>query len=368
MKFFILAMMVLPFMFWSCQNRGNVITIGAILPLTGDLASFSEPLKRGMNLAIEEINSKGGINGLKLQVIFEDDRGEPRTAISAYQKLVNIDNVPMIIGGMFSASTLAMAPLAQRDQIVLLSPTSSAIEITDAGDFIFRIYPSDIYDGIFLAKFAYDNLNARRIAIVYEQVASVVAIANKFRSEFESFGGEIVVFDGYNSDLSDFSSIIRRVSNANPDVVFIPGNLTPMANLLIQAKQLGFQGQFLTISTFYDGRILELAREAAEGVLFSSPMFDLTSDTPEMANFIALYRERYNTDPSILVGYGYDVVRIAALALQNGTTPQEIRNSLRQIEDFPGVTGNTTFDCNGDVSKELKIMTVKNGTFVPYIN
>lgn len=347
-------------------NKQEVITIGAVLPLTGDMASYSAPLKRGMDLALEEINSKGGVNNTKLQIIYEDDKGEAKTAISAYRKLVDIDNVPMVIGGMFSVSTFAIAPLAEKEHRVLLSPTASAIELTTAGDYIFRIYPSDIYDGIFLAQFAHEDLKAAKVAVIYEQVASVVAIANKFKSDFESFGGKIVSFDGYNSDIKDFSTIIKKASNANPDIVFIPGNLNPMANLLIQAKHLGFQKQFLTISTFYDNKIFELAKDATEGVLFSSPMFDPTSNTPEMVNFVTLYKEKYNIEPDILGGYGYDVVRIAATALQNGTESEKIKDSLYRIKDYPGVTGNTTFDSNGDVSKELKIMKVENGTFVPY--
>lgn len=350
----------------KANNKQEVITIGAVLPLTGNMASYSAPLKRGMDLAVEEINRKGGINNVKLQIIYEDDKGEAKTAISAYRKLVDIDNVPMVIGGMFSVSTFAIAPLAEKEHIVLLSPTASAIELTTAGDYIFRIYPSDIFDGIFLAQFAHEGLKAAKVAVIYEQVASVVAIANKFKSDFEYFGGQIVSFDGYNSDVKDFSTIIKKVSNTNPDIIFIPGNLNPMANLLIQAKRLGFQKQFLTISTFYDNKIFELAKDATEGVLFSSPMFDPTSNTPEMVDFVTLYKKQYNIEPDILGGYGYDVVNISAIALQNVAEPKKIKSSLLQIKDYPGVTGNTTFDSNGDVSKELKIMKVKNGAFVPY--
>lgn len=369
MRLFAIIRVALLFLFAlsSCKDKRDVITIGAILPLTGDMASYSAPLKRGMDLAIQEINNKGGINNVELEIIYEDDRGEAQTAISAYRKLVDIDNVPMVIGGMFSVSTFAIAPLAEREQKVLLSPTASAIEITDAGDYIFRIYPSDIFDGVFLAQFAYNDLQARKVAIIYEQVASVVAITNKFKSDFEILGGEIVSFDGYNSDNKDFSSIIKKVSNANPDIVFIPGNLNPMSNLLIQAKQLGLQRQFVTISTFYDNKILELAKDATEGVLFSSPMFNPESDAPEIMEFVTLYKDRYGIDPDILGGYGYDVVKIAAMALQNGTEPEMVKNSLYQITDYPGITGSTTFDRNGDVTKELKIMKVENGAFVPYI-
>lgn len=350
----------------ACKEKQDTIKIGAILPLTGDMASYSAPLKRGMDLAIQEINSKGGINNFKLEIIYEDDGGEAQSAISAYRKLIDIDNVSMVIGGMFSVSTFAIAPLAEREQKVLLSPTASAIELTAAGDYIFRIYPSDIYDGIFLAQFAHNSLKAEKIAIVYEQVASVVAIANKFKSDYEALGGKVVVFDGYNSELTDFSSIIKKVTNTNPDVVFIPGNLNPISNLLIQAKQLGLKKQFLTISTFYDKKILELGKDAAEGVLFSSPMFDPASDSPEISEFVSSYKSRYNIEPDILGGYGYDVVKIAAMALQNGTDAEAIKNCLYTIKDYPGITGSTTFDQNGDVSKELKIMKVKNGEFVPY--
>lgn len=354
--------------YFKIRNSDNVSTIkiGAVLPLTGDMSSYATSLKKGMDLAIEEINSNGGIDNKKLLVVYEDDKGEAKNAVSAYRKLVDIDNTQLIIGGMFSVQTFAMAPLAEKEHKVLLSPTASAIELTTAGDYIFRIYPSDIYDGIFLSEFAFNELKSRKVAIVYEQVASVVAIANKFKSDFESFGGEVVVFDGYNSELKDFSTIVRKVSNADPDIVFIPGNLTPMANLLIQSKQLGLKKQFLTISTFYDEKIFELAKDAAENVLFSSPMFDPTSNTPEMENFVSLYKTQYNVEPDILGGYGYDVVKIAAYALQNGTNADQIKNSLYKINNFPGVTGSTTFDSNGDVSKELKIMKVENGAFVPY--
>ena len=348
------------------SKEGTDITIGAILPMTGNLASYAEPLKRGMDLAVHCINQQGGIDGKNLRIVYEDDRGEAPTAVSAYRKLVDMDYVPMVIGGMFSASTFAIAPLAEQEHIVILSPTASAIELTDAGDYIFRIYPSDIYDGAFLARFAWDTLGAKKVAIVYEQVASVVAIADRFKSDFEAAGGEVAVYDGYRSDLNDFNSLVKKVKDAKPDVLFFPGNLTPMANLLVQAKRMALNTKLLTISTFFDAKILELTQNASEGVMFSTPMFDPSDSSPEMVEFVKVYMEMYGIEPDILGGYGYDVVRIAAEALGKGMTPDQIKNALYAIEDFPGVTGRTTFDENGDVTKDLKMMAVKNGTFQPF--
>lgn len=347
-------------------ERDTTVTIGAILPMTGDLASYADPLKRGMDLAVAQINSQGGINGKKLTIVYEDDRGEAPTAISAYRKLVDTEYVPMVIGGMFSVSTFAIAPLAEREHVVLLSPTASAIELTDAGDYIFRIYPSDIYDGAFLARFAWDELESKKVAILYEQVASVLAIAERFKADFEAEGGQVVVFDGYRSDVNDFSSLIKKVKDVKPDVLFFPGNLTPMANLLVQAKRMELNTKLLTISTFFDAKILELTKNASEGVMFSTPMFDPSAETPKMTAFVNAYKEMYGIDPDILGGYGYDVVRIAAEALKNGTEPDQIKEALYAIEDFPGVTGMTTFDENGDVNKDLKMMMVNDGTFQPY--
>ncbi|MDR0602801.1 MAG: ABC transporter substrate-binding protein [Bacteroidales bacterium] len=349
------------------DKKHEIINIGAILPMTGDLANYAISLKKGMDLAVEEINSKGGINNALLNVIYEDDKGEAKNAISAYRKLVDIDKVQMVIGGMFSVSTFAIAPLAEKEHKVLLSPTASAIELTTAGDYIFRIYPSDIYDGIFLSEFAAKSLSARKIAIAFEQVASITAISNRFKENFEALGGIVVFFEGYNSDIKDFSSILKKIDNIKPDLVFIPGNINSMANFLIQAKKLNIKYQYLTISTFYDPKIIELAKDATEGILFSSPMFDPNSENKEVKLFVQLYQTKYNATADILGGYGYDVVNIAGKSLQNGNIADAIKNNLYQIKDFPGVTGTTTFNSNGDVDKELRIMTVKGGKFEPYI-
>jgi branched-chain amino acid transport system substrate-binding protein len=349
------------------KNQGKEINIGAILPLTGDAGSYGAALKKGMDVALAGINAQGGINGKKLVVIVEDSQADPAKAVSAFNKLRSVDRVPMVLGDMFSAGTLAIAPIAERNKIILLSPSASAVDLTKAGDYIFRIYPSDTYDGTYLAQFAHDKEHAKTVAIVFMQTASISAVVQVFKSEFEKAGGKVVCSEAYKEGDTDFRSQLAKAKAANPDVMFIPGYLKEMANLLKQAKEMGIKMQFLSISTFADPKILALAGGAAEGVKFSSPAFDAKSTTPEMQTFVQMFRKNYNAEPDIMAGYGYDVVNIAAQALRasGNITPDSIKQALYNIKDYPGVTGKTTFDSNGDVVKEMRMMSVKNGTFVP---
>lgn len=360
----ILIIGVVGLIVWKRDMKdGDTVKIGAILPLTSDLSSYATQLKKGMDLAVE-LNNQNSTK--KIEILFEDDRGEAKDAVSAYRKLVDVNKTQLIIGGMFSSSALAIAPAAEKDGVVLLSPTASAIDLTDAGDYIFRIYPSDVYDGIFLANYAFDNLGAKNIAIVYEQVSSVSAISKKFKEIYTSKGGDVVYESGYSSDISDFTSLLMKVKQARPDLVFIPGNIIPIANLLNQAKNMNIDSKFLTISTAYDPKIIELSKSASEGLLFSAPMFDPNGTSSEMQTFSQQYKKKYGEEPDILGGYGYDVVNIALQALSHGVVADSIKKALYGITDFPGVTGNTTFDNNGDVVKDLKMMTIKNGEFVSF--
>ena len=349
------------------RGDGREITIGAILPLTGDAGSYGAGLKRGMDLALEQVNGDGGINGRDLVIKVEDSQADPAKAVNAFNKLRSVDRIPMVLGDMFSAGTLAIAPIAERNKIVLLSPTASAVELTDAGDYIFRIYPSDTYDGTYLAHYAKDVMHVQRVAIVPMQTASIAAIVDVFRKAFEKAGGHIVAVETYREGDVDFRTQLTKVKATNPDLIFMPGYLKEMATMLRQAKELGISGPFLSISTFFDPKILELAGNAADGVMFSAPAFDPGSDSADIQTFVNSFRAKYGQEPDILAAYGYDVVMIAAKALRQAgdLDPASIKTALYSIQGYPGITGQTTFDANGDVNKALRMMTVRNGDFTP---
>jgi len=348
----------------SKDSDEDVVKVGAILPLTGDTASYGQALKSGMDLAVQEVNSGGGVNGRQLRIIYEDSRGVPSQAVSSINKLIGSDRVPIVIGDMFSANTLAIAPIAEQKKTVLLSPTASAIELTNAGDFIFRIYPSDTYDGDFLARYVASQ-GMKKVGIIYLQVSSISSVVETFVSVAEGQGVTVSSKDGYQEGSKDFRALLLKAKQKQPDVIFIPGYLNEMAVLLKQAKELGISIPFISVSTFYDPKILELAGDAAEGVVFSSPAFDPQSQSPEIQSFVKAFKVAYEREPDILAGYGYDVVKIAAEAIGNAQKIKSsaIQDALYNIRDYPGVTGKTSFDQNGDVAKALRMMRVENGEF-----
>lgn len=370
---FLIALSAIVFVFAGCNscNQSKVetkkqIRIGAILPLTGDAANYGNGLKKGMDLAIMEINSDS--TNAQIQIIYEDDKGIPTVGISAYNKLKSIDKVYFIIGGMFSNVALSIAPIVEKDSIILMSPTASAVEFSKFGDHVFRIYPSDSYDGDFLADFSFNKLQSKSVAIVTVDAASTVEISKVFSDKFKSLGGKISSTNNYKRGERNFRTILQKLKSDSSEVVFIPGYIDDIATLLKQSKELGLNKIYLSISTVYDKKLIEIAGAAADGLIFSAPAYDANNVNSETKEFVKLYTEINNTTPDILAAYGYDVVKISYKAISNSPKRNlsEIITNLYETKDFPGVTGNTSFDKNGDVVKQLKILTVRNGAFVEY--
>lgn len=270
----------------GCSTKSNTesIQIGSILPLTGDMASYGNGLKKGMDLASQIINSD---STLKLNIVYEDGQGIPNKSVSAFQKIILQQNVPLVIGPMFSSTTLAVAPIAEKNKIVLLSPTASTIDLTKSGDYIFRIYPSDTYDGVFLANYTINELKPQKVAVLYENTASVSAIVDIYKHNLSDKDIDICSFEGYDPKTTNFKPALIKIKEDQPDLLFFPGTLNSMTIILKQANEIGFKCTFLTISTFFDPKILELAGKSAENVLFSTPMFNIDNPSSEMVLFRA---------------------------------------------------------------------------------
>jgi len=361
-----LAALAASVLFVGCQPKSD-IKIGAILPLTGDAAKWGQASKNAIDLAVEGINKSGGISGRKVAVLFEDDRGGVTDATNAMTKLVKVDKVPLVLGTLFSSATLAIAPIANENKVVLLSPASSAPKITQAGDFIFRNCASDVYEGGIMAGFVHDTLKYRKVGVAYINNDYGLGLKTEFETAFKAKGGEIVASEAFDQGATDFRSLLLKIKAAAPDAIYLPGYPPEMGRLLRQAKELGINKQFLSVVIFEDPRVLELAGGAAEGVIYSCQIFDPTSGEANVRKFVTAYKTKYGSDPDIYAGLSYDAMNIAALAIKNGgTTGGGIRDALYKIRDFPGVTGVTTFDQNGDVTKPIGLKMVRNGKFEWY--
>lgn len=348
----------------GCSKKSKEIKIGVINSLTGSGAPYCENLQNALLLAEKEINLSGGIKGRKIKLIMEDDKTSPTVAVSAMNKLVNVNKVPVIIGPASSSSVMACAPIANKTKTVLLSPGAASPNITEAGDFIFRNRASGAAEGIEIAKFAYKKLRLRKIAILYINTDYGPGFSKAFETQFTQLGGHIVGVETYDQGATDFRTQITKLKRLNPDGVYLVGVPIEAGNILKQSSEMGFTTQFLT-NNMESPDLIKIAGKAAEGIYFAIPAFDPNSPHPKVQEFVKKYRAKYGRDPDMFAVNAYDAVYLVKLAIKKGGyNGERIKNAFYGIKDFPGINGNLSFDENGDVVKPLTIKTVKKGKFV----
>lgn len=340
------------------------IRLGSVLPLTGSAAVWGQNAKMGMDLAVSEINARGGVNGKTLHILYEDSQSDPKTATSSLQKLISANGVQSVIGDIASSSVLAMAPIAQRNHVVLLSPGASNPDISNAGDFIFRNWQSDALEGEVDARYAFSQLGWKRVACLFVNNAYGAGLTTVFSEIFGKLGGHIVAREGYAQGSTDLRAQTNNVAAAKPDGIYLPGYPPEMATALKQMRETGVHLPILSVQAFDDPEIVRRAGEAAEGVVFSVPKPPDPASSV-VANFRSAYKSRYSKDPGVCSDTGYDAVRILAWAFDQGAwTGPEIREKLATLKDFPGAAGMTTFDANGDVLRDFVFRRIQAGRAV----
>jgi branched-chain amino acid transport system substrate-binding protein len=340
------------------------VGIGVLLPLTGDAAVYGRAIKNGIELALAQAasNQKDAVN-----LLYEDDRSQATAAVSAAQKLINLDKVPAIVGGAMSSTAEAIIPICDANHVVLVSPTATKPSLIRMGQYFFRLWPSDDYDGKVMAETAYNKLGLRRIGILYVNLAYGLGIAQVFEREFKKFGGTISSSDGYPQGATDFRTLLTRIAGTRPDAIYLPGYVGEVTQILKQAKELGLKIRFLGVNSLYDPKLVEVAGDAAEGAIFTYPTFDTKSQDPAVVLFVQEYRAKYGSDPDAFAAQGYDSLRVLLRALATGAmNGQAIRDALLTGGVFEGPGGSFTFDRQGDVEKPLRLLEVKDGRFVQF--
>jgi len=342
------------------------IVIGSFAPLTGNVAYIGEDSKNSITLGLEEINAQGGINGKQLEVIFEDSRCDAKTATSATNKLVNIDKVPVIIGTICSAATLAGAPIAEQNKVVMVSAGSSNPSITDSGDYIFRTWPSDALQGVVMAEHVFNVEGLKTAAVMYQNSDYNVGLAEVFMKHFKKIGGQILADEKYEPESKDFRTSITKIKAANPEAIYIvPYNEGGLVTR--QLKELGVNARIFSAETYGTQNVLDDAAGSAERVIYATPKFDETN--PESKTFLEKYTKRFGKSPSLVAAAAnaYDNAMLVAQAIEiHGPESDKIRDFLYNVKDYPGAAGKLTIDENGDALKDFQLMIVKDNEFKKY--
>jgi branched-chain amino acid transport system substrate-binding protein len=344
-------------------NATQQVTFGCVTSLTGEGATYGLATRRGVDLALDEINGKRPPGKPRVVVVYEDDRLDATVGRTAFQKLVSVDHVPAVLGAFGSSVTLAIAPIAEQNKVVLFSASSTADEIKNAGKYIFRNVPTNRAQGARAAHFVRDHLHAKTAAILSMNNDYGVSLEQSFEPDFTKDGGRVVIKETYNPDAVDFRGQLTKIAAAKPDIVFYPGHYQESGLILKQARQLGITSTFVGGDGSYSPKLMEIAGPAAEGSYYTLMAMEPENASPDVKRFVDAFKARYHEEPDVYAAYAYDaMMTITAAADATGYTSDDIKNGLYSIT-YNGVTGETKFDADGEVAKPFAIYKVTNGRF-----
>lgn len=344
----------------NCKKEQNVIGIGIALSLTGDGADYGKRSLNGIEWAAEKINSQGGINGTPIELIVEDTKSSPRDAVSAINKLIIVDKVQIIIGDIISGTTLAMAPIAEKNSVTLLAPGASNPKMTNAGDFIFRNWTSDDFDGKAIANYAFNN-GVRSFGVIVQKTEYTFGLADAFVAELERLGGVVNIREEFDTGATNLRAQLSKIASHKVEAVYISAYSEGTGYTLKQATEIGFNPKWFSSLTVDTEVCKEIAGSLRNGVIFSTPAFDPGDTSRVIRDFVEGFKEKFNDEPETSSGHGYDALRILADVIRRvGADPLKVRDELYGISNFPGVTGITTFDNNGDVLKSIFIKSFED--------
>jgi branched-chain amino acid transport system substrate-binding protein len=352
--------------------EGDTLRIGHYGSLTGGTASFGTSTDNGIKMAFDEINAKGAPLGKKLELISEDDGSKTEQVAPVVLKLINQNNVLALMGEVASTRSLAAAPIAQRAGVPMVSPTSTNPKVTQVGDYIFRTCFIDPVQGPVMARFASNNLKAKKAAILTD-VANDYSkgLTEFFSGEFKKLGGEIVTTESYSEGDKDFQSQLTKIKAANPDVIFVPGYYTEVGNIAKQAQRLGIKQPMLGCDGWDSEKLYEIGGNAIQGYYYSNH-YSPQNKAPRVVKFVEDYRKRFKKTPDALAAVAYDAAYILSDAIKRAGSPDraKLRDALAATKNFEGVTGNISMDKNRDAVKPLVVLKVngKQSDYVTTIN
>jgi len=346
--------------FESNKQNKEVVKLGSILALTGEASSYGDMMKKGMNIALQEINSDS-TNKFTYRIIFEDSRSTPSGAINAAKKLIEIDKVDMITCITASKNALSVCPIANENKIIIVDALSSAAKLTEAGGkSFFRIMPSDNYSGSYIANWATAD-GKKRAGIFYANDDWGNGIQNVSKKVFENSGGE-TYSEAINLNQNNFRDVLYKMKSFNPDVIFLL-TYAPEAGIIVkQSKELGINVEYVGSDNLSAGEFAKDRSEIVEGVKFCLPS---PGEGILYERLNKKYSSLYNENISVNSIKSYDVVHLAAYAMENCSHEYDsLYQFLINLKSYKGASGLIEFDNNGDIKfQNYQRMVYKNGKY-----
>ena len=345
----------------SAKASGDTITIGTVTTNSGTAAAYGEAEVKGFELAVSEINAKGGINGKKVKLESMDDKGDATEASNAYNKLVGDNNVLAVAGPTISATTAAVAPLADQSKLVTIAPAATSDSI-ETGNYLFRTCFKDSYQGEVAARFAAENLKVKKVAVLYgtgDPYSSGVGEA--FAKAAEKLGLEVVDKESSSSaDDTEYSAQLQKIQASGAELLYAPYYYSVAGPYIIpQARSVGFDG-YVMGPDGYDG--LKLTGDKAQYNKTTHYSADDNTNS-KVQDFIKSYKSKNNAEPNTFAALGYDTIYMIKQAIEKAgknATREDVRNAVAGMT-FDGVTGKFTMDKSGSPTKSVIVLEMKDG-------
>lgn len=346
----------------SCgSKKSDTIKVGGIAPLSGSYTAYGLECKKGVDLAVEEINKAGGVLGKNIEYICEDDEGDGAKSVNAYKKLTTKDGVRLIIGSLTSGATISITSLSQANKVVQIAPAATAVEVTNAGNYIYRACYTDPFQGRVCGKFAAKNLSAQTAAILYDVGNDYsVGLTENFVNEYTANGGKVVAKESYSTGDKDFNAQITKIKQSNPAIVYLPDYYGTVALI---AKQLRAQGVTVPIvgADGWDGLTGNAGEEMLPG--YYSNHYATDSDSQKVKSFVSSFKSKYGENPNAFAALGYDSMYMLRDAIERAGTADApaVRDALDKT-DGDYVTGHLTFDDKHNPIKSAVMLKLSIGS------
>jgi branched-chain amino acid transport system substrate-binding protein len=347
-------------------DAGGTIKIGVYGDLSGQTSSFGESTRDGVRMAVDEINAAGGINGRKVEIVVEDDQGQPQQASTVVTKLINQDRVVAIIGEVASSNSLAAAPRAQEAKVPMITPSSTNPKVTQVGDYIFRVCFTDDFQGAVAAKFAANTLKARKAAVLGDFNSDYSkGMTQYFEQEFTGAGGQIVARQSYTQTDADFKGQLTNIRSAAPDVIFVPGYYGQVGVIAKQAKELGITAPLLGGDGWDSPKLFELGGAALDGAYMVNH-YSTDDPSPAVQKFVAAYKQKFNVVPDAIAALAYDAMNVLADAIRRAgsTESAKLRDAIAATQGFAGVTGSISINSSRDAVKPAVVFELRDRKLV----
>jgi branched-chain amino acid transport system substrate-binding protein len=372
---FLPAAIVLMALAFSCTRPNDdvgtpdhtTIKIGYFGDLTGPTFNFGQSAINGVLMAASEINQNGGINGRKIDVVIEDDKGSPEEAARLTAKLIDQDKVVAVIAGGTSGNSRAAAPKAQASHIPFISPSSTDPAVTQVGSYIFRACFVDTFQGEVMARFAVNTLKAQKAAVLYDFNAPYGrGLTQYFELSFGKLGGHIVSDQTYTQGDADFKGQLSTIKAAEPDVIYIPGYYGDVALIAKQARMIGLTQPLLGADGWDAPELWQLGGDALNGAYISTH-YSIDNPSPAIQSFVEQYKQRYgNLLPDAHAALAYDAARLLfdAFTRIGSTDRDKLREALAQTKNFAGVTGVISMDADRNAVKPAVVLKLEDLKFI----